>query len=97
MSTPDMACARFGGEGACPEDALAPRSVEGGAIAAMLPILLAQWHPPGMGRAEFDMGTALRLAEAEGVPLAIAAVLMASVQSGVRRAQAMLSKQREDR
>ena len=82
-----MACRRFGGEGACPEDADAPRSAEGAVLAAMLPVLLSQRTVAGLAGPEFDMAMALRLAEAEGVDPAIAGPLIAGIQSGVREAQ----------
>ena len=53
----------------------------------MLPALISQWHPPGLGRAEFDTATALKLAEGQGIDPRIAWPLIVAVQSGVREAQ----------
>lgn len=87
-----LPCQRFGGEGACPRDAGAPRSDEGAALAALLPVLLGQRTPAGLGQPEFDMGVALRLAAAEGLAPQVAAVLAAAIQSGVRAAQRAMAE-----
>lgn len=62
----------------------------------MLPTLLAQWSHPGLGRANFDFAAALRVAEAAGVDPAVAAPLVAAIQSGVRRAQQLTAENRDE-
>lgn len=86
-----MACRRFGGEGACPKDFDAPRSDEGAIVAALLPVLLSQSATTMARLPEFQIETALRLIEAEGVAPPIAAVMANEIQSGIRRAQALLA------
>lgn len=87
---PGFACARYGGEGACPEDLHAPKSVEGRAIAALGDQIAHQRRIGPRGYVGLDFGACLALLGAQGIPQDIAALLLPHWEAGlieaVRRA-----------
>ena len=90
---PGYACARFGGEGACPEDTHVPLSVEGRALAALSGQLAHQRRIGPGGYVGLDMPACLALTEAQGIPTKIAALLLPHWETGLLEAAA---KRRED-
>jgi len=87
---PGYACARFGGEGACPEDTHQPETVEGRAIAAAGPELFHQRRIGPGGYAGLDLPACLALMEAQGVPPRIATLLLPHWETGLLEAVARM-------
>ncbi|KAB2539656.1 hypothetical protein AL035_17760 [Salipiger aestuarii] len=90
---PGYACARFGGEGACPEDTHAPQSIEGRALVAAGREMFHQRRIGGAGYAGLDMPACLELLKAQGVNTHIAALLLPFWESGLLEAAAKLREQ----
>lgn len=87
---PGYACARFGGEGACPEDTHQPETVEGRAIAVAGPELFHQRRIGPGGYAGLDLPACLALMEAQGVPPRIATLLLPHWETGLLEATARM-------
>ena len=87
---PGYACARFGGEGAGPEDTHQPETVEGRAIAAAGTELFHQRRIGPGGYAGLDLPACLALMEAQGVPPRIATLLLPHWETGLLEAAARM-------
>ncbi|MAU43756.1 MAG: hypothetical protein CMP09_02740 [Yangia sp.] len=87
---PGYSCARFGGEGACPEDTNLPDSVEARALAQAGGDLFHQRRIGPGGYAGLDMQACLEILEAQGVPRHIATLLLPHWETGLLEAAARM-------
>ena len=87
-ATPGFSCARFGCEGACPENTHALQSVEGRALAAIGASLAHQRRIGPAGYAGLDMPACLAMTEAQGIPTSVAALLLPFWELGLLQASA---------
>ncbi|WP_417741505.1 hypothetical protein [Salipiger sp.] len=90
---PGYSCARFGGEGACPEDLHMPQSVEGRAVAALGSQILHQRRIGARGYVGLDFAACLALLEAQGIPEKIASLLLPYWEAGLIEAGARMRDQ----
>ncbi len=90
---PGYSCARFGGEGACPEDLHMPRSVEGRAVAALGHQILHQRRIGARGYVGLDFSACLALLEGQGIPTEIAALLLPHWEAGLIEAGVRMQDQ----
>ncbi|QFS83981.1 hypothetical protein FIU97_14610 [Roseivivax sp. THAF40] len=81
-----FACARFGGEGACPEITHRPRSIEGRALAADASAIGSQMRTGWQGFIGLDLGATTTLLAARGHDPKILAILLPYWEQGIKSA-----------
>lgn len=84
--TPEFACRRYGGRGACPQDENPLRSFEAAAIFAAFDLVQSQLRMGFSGPVGLDLPAALTVFEALGVDRGVAALLLPAAERGLMQA-----------